>query len=286
MKAVTIFPILLLLLPVAISDYSDSSNAESNELFSLTLLDSNGNDLSDPLFGDVTVFFDTLNINNYTVFKLKAMLAIKTIPAHLMISSSGGLFKATVKIEGINSFLNDTGIRISLSNSTDTFVADVIKDNTFVEFKNGSNIATLDPNTNYAVSVNLINGYDSSTAPESINNIKITFQAIASEGFHQVVFISQDKTIESFMAFDNYVINEVPSVSRHGYSFLGWFTPDGKEITDGYVISPNDGDIIAIAEWEKEEGSNIILYVGVAGGICAAFLLLLLLLKRRKDDEP
>ena len=285
MRARTVIFSLMLFLPLIPLAMDGSDGSDTNEPFSLKLTDSEGNDLSDPLFGDVTIFFDTINTHNLTIFKLKAMLAIKTIPAYLKVTSTGGLFKMTVSAEGAGSFLDDTGMRITITDSTNTFTADLTKNGGYLaEFKNGANVAALDPNVNYSVSANLINEYNSQVTPESVNNIKFTFQAIASEGFHQVIFMSQDDVVESYVAFDNYVINEVPSVSRSGYTFKGWFTPDGKEVTAGQVITSDDGDIIAIAKWEENE-NNIIVYIGVGGGVSAAAVLLLLLLKRRKSDD-
>ena len=289
MKAV-LFTVVAILFTVNVTVISDCSNAESIEdSFSLKLTDSEGNDLSNPLFGgDVTIFFDTYDTPNGTIYKLKAMLSIRTIPANLIIKASGGLFKLAVSAQGMGSFLTETGMRITITNDDNTYNADLRNSNNYSdEFRHDSNIAALDPNVNYSVSVSLIDGYESSIPPESVSNIKITFQAIASDGFHQVMFISQDETVESYMAFDNYVIEKVPDVSRSGYSFQGWFTPDGRQITDGYVISPNEGDIIAYAEWEKNESNNTIIYVGIGGGAAAiAGLLLLLLLKKKRDSEP
>ena len=269
--------------------FDESSGETISDSFSIKLTDSEGNDLSDPLFGgEVTIFFDTYDTSNGTIYKLKAMLAIKTIPANLVINASGGLFKLAVSVQGMDSFLTETGMRITITEDDKTYSADLRSSNNYSdEFRHDSNVAALDPNTNYSVSVSLIDGYESPVPPESVSNIKITFQAIASDGFHQVMFISQDETIESYMAFDNYVIEKVPEVSRSGYSFQGWFTPDGRQITDGYVISPNEGDIIAYAEWEKDESNNTLIYVGIGGGSALlAGALLLLLLKKKRDSEP
>ena len=286
-----LFPILVAALALfaimaPISDVSNGSYVEDS--FSLTLTDKDGNDLKDPIFGDVTIFFDTYNAPNGTIYKLKAMLSIRTIPTNLVINASGGLFKLAVSAQGMDSFLTDTGMRITITNDDKTYNADLRSSNNYSdEFRHDSNVAALDPNVIYSVSVSLIDGYESPVSPESVSNIKITFQAIASDGFHQVMFISQDETVESYMAFDNYVIEKVPEVSRSGYSFQGWFTPDGRQITDGYVISPNEGDIIAYAEWEKDESNNTLLYVGIGGGSALlAGALLLLLLKKKRDSEP
>ena len=91
-------------LVTCVSDNSSASQIE--ESFSIILTDSEGNDLSDPLFGgDVTIFFDTYNTSSGTIYKLKAMLAIKSIPANLVINASGGLFKLAVSAQGMDSFL-------------------------------------------------------------------------------------------------------------------------------------------------------------------------------------
>ena len=280
--------LMVTFIPFHTVDISDAESIE--EPFTLRLTDSEGNDLSDPLFGgEVTVFFDTIDIGGGTyIYKLKAMLAIKTVPANLLVVASGGLFKLSVNASGMGSFLDSTGMRISITDGDSVFSADLKKDNGYSsDFRNGLNIATLDPNKNYSVSICLIDGYESDIPPESVKNITFTFQAMASEGFHQVMFISEDETIESYMAFDNYVIEKVPSVSRSGYTFEGWFTPDGRQITDGYVISPDEGDVIAFAKWEKSGNNTPIILGGVGGGVGAlALLLLLFAFKRKKDSEP
>ena len=264
---------------------SESDAEQISDSFSIKLTDSEGNDLSDPLFGDVTIFFDTYTTEYGTIYKLKAMLSIKTVPANILITSTGGLFKLAVAATGVEgSLVEETGLRFTLTNGEDTFNADLKKSNNYsTDFRNGANIATLNPNVNYGVSASLIEGYDSTVEPGDMKNAKITFQAIVADGMHQVMFISEENTIESYMAFDNYVIEKVPTVSRGGYTFKGWFTPDGREIADGYVISKNEGDILAFAQWEKNDDS-MMLYLGIGGSSIAALLLLLLFLKRRKDD--
>ena len=288
MKFTSAVVIVMVSIALCVVPSADTSDGDISDSFTLRLTDSDGNDLSDPLFGgDVVVYFDTSNTEHGTIYKLKAMLSIRTIPANLVIIASGGLFKLAVSATGMGAFLDDTGMRISISDGSDEYSADLNKSNNYsADFRNGANLATLDPNTNYSVSACLIDGYESDVPPESVKNITITFQAIASEGFHQVIFISEDETIESYMAFDGYVIESVPSVYRSGYSFEGWFTPDGREITDGYVISPDEGDIIAFAKWEKKESNNTTIYLAAGGGAgLLALGLLLFALKRRNSGE-
>lgn len=269
------------------SGYSQAE--EISEPYTLKLTDSDGNDLSDPLFGGkVTFYFDTYDTPYGKIYKLKAMLSIRTMPANLVIHASGGLFKLSVSATGLKSFFDETGMRVSISDGADTYTADMRKSNGFSDdFRNGSNIATLEPDVQYSVSFSLIDGYESAVSPDSVSGITITFQAIAGDGFHQVMFISQNETVESYMAFDNYVIEEVPSVSRSGYTFNGWYTADGREVSDGFTIAQNDGDIIAFAEWEKDDSNNGIIYASIGGGVgLIGLLLLLVLLKRKSSEEP
>ena len=278
--------ILIVLVITSIIPSTFTSAESQEEAFSLKLTDANGNDLRDPLFGDVTIYFDTYDTPEGTIYKLKAMLSIKTIPANIRITSTGGLFKLSVSATGAGSFLEETGMRFTVIGGDDSLSADLRKENQYSdEFKNGANSVIIQPNLDYAVSANLIDEYESVVVPESVNNIKITFQAEATDGFHEVAFISEGQIIESYLVFDNGIIDHVPQVSRNGYSFKGWFTPDGREITAGYVISPNEGDIIAVAEWEYIGNNNMIYIAGVGGGAAAAALLLLLLLKKRKGDS-
>ena len=265
-----------------------TKGAEISEGFSLKLTDADGNDLSDPLFGgEVTIFFDTIGTSSGTIYKLKAMLKIKTVPANLLIVAPAGTFKLSASVTGIESFLEDTGMRITITTGEKDYNADLLKENRYSsDFKDGTITGAFDPNINYAISVNLIDGYESTLPPEAINNIKITFQATVAGGLHQVAFISEDEVVESYVAFDGDVISDLPSISRKGYSLQGWFTPDGREITEGYVISPDEGDIVAIASWE-EKSSNTAIYVAIGGGsvLLIAALLLLVLLKRRNEGE-
>ncbi|MBQ3735528.1 MAG: hypothetical protein II855_01205 [Candidatus Methanomethylophilaceae archaeon] len=272
----------------AIPAEDSSRNTEISEGFTLKLTDSDGNDLSDPLFGGkVVIYFDTIDTPNGTIYRLKAMLSIKTIPANLLISAPAGTFKMAASATGFESFLEETGMRITVTDGDKDYSADLLKDNNYSsDFMDGTITGAFDPNVNYSVSVNLMDGYESAVPPEVVNNIALTFQATVAGGIHQVAFISEGETVKSYLAFDGDVISDLPSVSRSGYSLQGWFTPDGREITEGYVISPDEGDIVAIASWE-EKSSNTAIYVAIGGGsgLLIAALLLLLLLKRRNEGE-
>ena len=191
----------------------------------------------------------------------------------------------SAKVNGMDSYLKEIGMKITVTDGEKCFVAHMMDDNVSINFAGDGNDSVLDPNKDYSVAIEPINNsYETDVPPEKVKELTMTFQAIAADGCHQVMFISQGETIESYIAFDNEVIEKVPEVSRSGYSFQGWFTPDGRQITDGYVISPNEGDIIAYAEWEKNESNNTIIYVGIGGGAAAIAAVLLLLLAKKKHS--
>ena len=55
-------------------------------------------------------------------------------------------------------------------------------------------------------------------------------------------------SIVSQTALNGSPIGELPTPTRDGYSFLGWYTSDGVNITSGSVI---DSDMTLYARWEK-----------------------------------
>lgn len=271
------------------SHYRINSNPQDfGDQFSLLLTDENGNDLSDPIFGKVIVYFDSFDSQYGTIYKLKAMISIQKIPGYVTIKSDiDGLFKLSTSAVNMDSFLTETGMRITITSDDDIYHADLRSSNNYsADYKADTDtIASLEPNVKYHVSVSLLDEYESSVAPENVENITITFQATIADGFHQVAFISEGSTIESYMAPDGYVIEHVPEISRSGYSFKGWFTPDRKEVTDGYTISSNEGDIFAYAEWEPNS-EDFPIAIAIVGGIITALVvasIIILALKKKKN---
>jgi len=287
MRWISVCIVAIVFMSIAPLSSSTSEAAAVGDTFSISLTDSEGNDLSDPLFGDVKISFNTFDSKYGTVYKINAMLEVGSVPANVLITAPAGLFTLSVKAEGLGSFVAKTGMRLTVSSGEDSFTADITKDNNFsTDFRNGGNIAALEPNIPYSLSVHLLDAYESNVPPSGVSNIRITFQAMASEGYHQVIFVDGDNVIESFLAFDGYVIEKVPIPHRAGYTFKEWVSAgDGKVISDGYVISPSDGDIYAVAVWEKNDNGNIIILAIGGGSVAACALLLLFLLKRRRSEK-
>ena len=262
---------------------------QSNNPYDIYLTDDNGNELTDPLFNNVVFYFDTYTHPDSTVeYRLIAMVTIQTVPANVYIQSNGGQFEIDVDIEGLTSFLADTGIIITLQSGDDKYDAKLNSTNSYhSKFKDGIGSALFDPNTYYKLSITTDDAFSSDIPPQSIQNIEITFHAVTAQGYHLVAFESQGELIESYVAPDNYVIDELPSISRSGYSLEGWYTDQGVKVEEGYQISPEEGDIYAKARWEESNSFNIIpIIIGSGIGLTAVAGIILFAVKRKKEQAP
>lgn len=290
-----------LILIIAISSLIILSVADvsltSADSFSIELKDEDNNSLEDPLFGNVIFYFDTYTDTHGTMYKMKAMQTIELVPSKLMITSEGGLFEVYVDIVGLKDYLASSGLRFTLSSTEETFHADLRSSNNYAcAFKDESNnIARFSPNVGYVLGASTLDNVDTPIAPQTITNIAITFRANVTDGFHQVTFISQTSTndreiIESYTVPDNYKIEEVPTVTRSGYNFKGWFTLDKEKIEPGFVVTSEMTDIIAYAEWDEipasESGGGgdqfpYLIIAIIAGCIIGTLLIVFLFRKRR-----
>ena len=250
----TVF-VIVTVLAVGIVTSMDTVSADN---FELKLTDAGNNDLSDPIFGgNVILYFDSYSDSHGVIYKMKAMQTLELVPSQLLIISEEGLFEVYVDIDGLTDYLASSGLRITLKSDDDTFHADLRSSNGFASaFKDSSgNVAIFNPNMGYMLGATTIDDVDTPIAPSSITNITITFRANVTSGYHQVVFISEITTnereiVESYTVPDNYVINEVPIVTRSGYTFKGWYTIDNREVVPGFIVTSDDTDIFVYAEWE------------------------------------
>ena len=273
---------------------TDCSSADS---FNIELRDNDDNNLSDPLFSNVIFYFDTYSDSHGTVYKMKAMQTIELVPSKMMITSNEGLFEVSVNMEGLEGYLASSGLRFTLSSTDETFHADLKSSNNFAcTFKDESNnVARFSPNIGYVLGASTLDNVDTPIAPNTITGITITFRANVTDGFHQVTFISQTSTndreiIESYTVPDNYKIEEVPTVTRSGYIFKGWFTLDKEKIEPGFVVTSEMTDIIAYAEWDEIPASDsggggdqfpYLIMAIIAGCIIGTLLIVFLFRKRR-----
>lgn len=216
------------------------------------------------------------------------MVTLDLVPANVVIKSDSGRYNVSVRFDGLEQWLQDAVMDVTLTSGEKVFHALInSRDNHY--FLDGEALASFEPGKQYGLAITTTQGIISDIAPEDIHDIRITFNANLESGYHQVVFISEGEIIDTYVLPDNATISEIPSVSRSGYSFQGWFTPDGKEVTEGYVISPDEGDIIATAKWEADGsgGPNIIpITIGGVSLLLLATGFIIFFIKRRKEDKP
>lgn len=286
--SVFVLATLVLMTPMFAS-YSEASN--DSEPFSISLTDDSGSELDGPLFDGVVFYFHTHTYaNNVVEYRLMAMVTIPIVPSNVLITSGGGQFEVDVQIEGLSSFLADTGIIVTLESSDYEYTACLKNSPTdpyHSKFMDESGVALFDPNKSYKLSITTGDGYTSVDPPTEMQNIRITFNAVLATGHHLVVFESEGSIVESYVVHDNHKIDHLPSVSRSGYTLQGWFTADGRQITEGYIVTPEEGDVYAYAKWEPnpDSGFPIIIVIGGIGGALATAAILFILLKKKKGGE-
>ena len=261
MKRVAFVAIIMII--AMMSSFSPSSYALSTEdlQFEVILQDGSGSKI-DNEYLETTVSFDTVTDCTTIRYYLRTATIITIPPTNILIESDSGTFNSFVTITGLKSYLAESGIRMTISNGDQQYSADLTNDNKFTSYFNNSDAyAVLECNKPYSISMTTLGSIETTVPPEDINDISFTFTVHMAKGNHQVMFISQDEVVDAYKAMDGYVIDKLPSVSRAGYDFKGWFLPDGREVTEGFVITENDADIIATAEWEQKEGLPIAIIV-------------------------
>ena len=242
--------IILVAISLTIPLTSPICSATDIEYFTINLVDDEGKDAPNVLQPSYTC--DTDTTISGTVFYLKAHRAISVSSVNLLIGSDSGEFNSYVTMVGLSSYLAESGIRVELSYNEQTYHADLKSDNQFKEVyfvdQDGSP-AVLEPNIKYPITVRPLNDISSTVPPESVENVIMEFTAHMKKGFHQIVFISEEEIVSSYKLLDGQAILPLPVIERDGYTLDGWFTQDGKQIVEGYVVTADDQDIISYAKW-------------------------------------
>lgn len=281
-------PIAIILCLSLLLVVPSSSALNSEDYFKIRLVDDEGNDSPNVLAESYTI--DTITTVSGTVFILKAHKTISASSVNLLIESNDGKFNSYVSVENLSSYLAESGVRVELSYGSQTYHADLKQNNSYkAYFENDAHsVATLDPGIKYHLTIRPLTDISSSIVPETISNVKFTFSAHMETGYHQVAFYSEGVLVQAYKLADGQTINVLPDPpARDGYEFLGWYLPNGQKLTAGYVITADDGDIIATAKWSSQDSQTPISFdwwiylviAGVAGGI------FFIILKRRNKEE-
>lgn len=253
--------ILLLSMAIIIIPCSTSTvdAALDIEYFQLRLVDNEGNNTGNVLAESYTV--DTFSPNlETTLYYLKAHKTISASSVNLLIDSSTGEYNAYVSMENLTSYLAESGIRVEIEFDTKVYHADLKAINQYTAYFKDEYGATaaLEPGIMYPMTIRPLEDVSSTIVPESINEVRIEFTAHLKSGYHQVAFYSNGVVIEAYQLADGGVISTLPvPEKRDGYIFQGWYLPNGTELTEGYVVTPADGDIVATAKWTSENNDTV-----------------------------
>ena len=264
------------------------SDADSDDIsyFDVKIVNNDGTEAEGILGHSYTV--DTVTDITGTTFILRANISLQAKPANLLIESPEGTFNCYVTVTGLSSYLEEAGIRVQLTDGEKTYNSDNSKATQFVSTyftdENDSR-AVLKPNVMYPLSIMTLDDVEHEAPPEKIEKVVVEFTAHLKEGMHQIAFFSEGEMVDAYKLADGQAIRPLPPApERSGYDFGGWFTKDGRAITEGYVVTEDDGDIIGYAKWTatpvSSDSFNWLILV-IIGAVVVSMIIAFLLVKRR-----
>lgn len=256
MRKKCVLPIFFVFVLATVTLTSTTSNGDNPEYFTVDLVDDEGKDA--PYVFQPSYTCNTVTTISGTVFYLQAHRAISISSVNLLIESDTGEFNSYVTIEGLSSYLAESGIRVELSYDEQLFHADLTSTNNYKSYfiDQYESRAVLEPNIKYPITVRPLNDVSSTVVPETVSDVVMEFTVHMKDGFHQIVFISDGEIVSSYKLLDGQAILPLPVIERDGYTLDGWFTQDGKQIVEGYVVTSEDQDIISYAKWTPNGGDD------------------------------
>ncbi len=244
------------------------SASQDDPMFYIDLVDDDGNVITGKLTDGSPLSFDTDSDHNGTRYRLKSSVVIDTIPVNLRITAQSGKYNINVAAADMSSFLSESGLRISIGGG---HIAELDRHNGYrSDVMAAGRAAVFEPNTMYPISISTLHGVDTMIEPDTAGGVTFTFAATVSDGYHHVMFISRDKVVDVRILRDGDII-DLPSVRGSIIREVGgWYTSDGREITNGHVLTEEDGDIIATAEWIISKSTIAVIIIGTG---CALYLM-------------
>ena len=266
------------------------SDAESPDIsyFDVKIVNNDGTDAEGILSHSYTI--DTITDITGTTYILRANISLQAKPANLLIESDEGTFNCYVTVTGLSSYLREAGVRIQLQDESKTYISDSTEATHFVStyFTDDSDSrAVLKPNIMYPMTIRTLDDVEHEVAPEKVENVVIEFTAHLKEGMHQIAFFNGDELVDAYKIADGQAIRPLPAApEKDGYNFEGWYTKDGKVISEGYIVTEDDGDIIGYARWTavpiSSDGFNWLIPI-IIGAVIGGLIIAFLLVKRRKS---
>ena len=278
---------LVFLLPVILMSAGTSYAEPDISYFDVKIVNNDGEDSPNILSHRYVV--DTISDAMGTTFILRAQISLQASPANLLIVSDEGSFNCYVHVSGLSSYLRESGMRIQLDDGEDHYYSDLREDNEFTSYVRAGDESrmVLKPNVMYPISIMTLDDVEHEATPETVENVTVEFTAQLKDGFHQVAFFSEGELVEAYKLADGQAIRPLPVIERDGYSFEGWYLKNGEPIQEGYVVTEEDGDIIAYARWSEivsnSRSFNWIIPL-IITAIILSLLIIILTYRRRKSS--
>lgn len=195
---------------------------------------------------------DTTKITADTVLKA----SWQGVSVGIIFNSDGGSIPAAVKytVKGINVHRATNSVVIfdgadgKTSTGTNTYGTETIVDNTgkVIEIRpHGKGNASI-PEGGYVISGN---GDGSAWIKSSIK----VGSYIVKKDLNLTVYddIGHYYGIAGKSLYVDKTFGALPTPKKQGYTFIGWYTPEGKKATANTKVPPSEGKLTLTAKWEK-----------------------------------
>jgi len=227
----------------------DSSADTPTTTATVSLVDSNGDEINVPLINSV-LGFDTVNNDGTIEYSVPVEKISREAPAYLRIGAPSGMFNLTVSAENVSGVLVDTGFTVFLEDGGTRYHATLTEAKAYVSqlLDEDDRPADLVPGKDYLLTIYTAEAYHSQTVPQPSPGVDLFFGIDAVETMEVSFFSDGELVVKKTYKVDS-VLGELPSVEKQGYELEGWKCGDtyvGAET----LVSALTSDVIA-AEWSE-----------------------------------
>ena len=260
--AVSALALAIVLSPILI--YDDSSADTVNNNVDLELYDNSGTPIprTSPLIENSMLSFSTITTPEGVVYELQDGTPIESTLAYFLIhidggSSGYGLFKVSVKIEGLEgTWMDHYGIRVSSSideqRENVVATADLSSSNSYEMLFQSSGVdKAFNMDVKYFISFSTLSGsHILDVEPGTVGQFTIIITAEPIAEYHNVEYFSDSKLEESRLLRDFDKIGPFPPVHSGGQDPIGWINYDGELVDEDTLVSELPTDmVIALYSW-------------------------------------
>ena len=273
--AVLAVAMAILLPTLLVTDYS---SADNDTVFTIDLVDPNGDVITTPLFPDAVISFSTETTPEGVRYILENGCPIDSIPAYFVVradkSMDHDIFRISVKLDRLvgdqwvsltGTWMDYYGIRVT---TDDGGTADLRASNAdpyeavFKDAQGRDN--PYEFNKWYGISFAALDGSQSNLQLGELKNIRVTLEAELNPECHNVIFTSQDDRgrpyeVERRPLYETDRLGTLPDPDDGDRNvqedeFLGWFDSNHNKVTEDTLVSDLPSyDITGEWTWPKIE---------------------------------